>query len=655
MRKLLIIAAFFFSIVSLAQDGKELSSQLKAASHDTIRCRILSDHISASFDLDEKLKYNRELEKLVAKNLAKGSISEEEERVFISRKVAVLGNYGYYYQNAKFPKIDLAIEYHKKSMLLAEEIGDQESVAAAYTNIGFAYEDIGNLQLAIDYYHKALNIFRSQKDDISTSIVLNNIGYVFQSQKNYDKALKYYFEGLELYKKAMNGKEDQSLAMYYNNIGLLYNKTGKLEQATTYYEKALAIFVRMKHSEGEGMVLNNIGDNYLHQYKNSKENHPELLDKALADLEKAVAIFNEIEDWESKSITLKNIGTAYLNKGQVDKAIAYGQESYEIAKKVGFPKSIKTSSLLLYDAYERKGDYKNAFLFYKLFHKMDDSIASEQNKKQLIEKDFAYQYDKKEAILKEKARSESKRQSIILIAVSSILGLILLFFFIWLHYYKKKKTAEKLLREKQISLEVAESERRRISADLHDDLGSGIAGLAIATALLAKTESIDELRSDAIKISESSQKVSRRLSEVIWELNMEHDNLEDLLLFIQKQGKNHFAGTGINFSMILPLEIPAIKVPGYARRQVYLAVKECFHNIIKHSGADMARCEAEFSDKLTLKISDNGKGFDTSGKFAGEGLKNLQYRLDKLNGSVNIASSPDGTTITLSVSLDAKA
>ncbi|MGQ3088985.1 MAG: hypothetical protein ACT6RA_17705, partial [Flavobacterium sp.] len=90
------------------------------------------------------------------------------------------------------------------------------------------------------------------------------------------------------------------------------------------------------------------------------------------------------------------------------------------------------------------------------------------------------------ALMIQKAKANEKRNTIILISTAAIAGLILIFIFIWLHFYKKRKATEELLRQKQLSLDVAESERRRISADLHDDLGSGIAGLAIATGLLAK-------------------------------------------------------------------------------------------------------------------------------------------------------------------------
>lgn len=652
IRYFITIFFLILPLVTSAQINDSLSLEMKKATHDSIRCRILSDYMGGLFDLDEKLKYNKELEKIVERNLSRNDIKDEERRVFITQKANVLNYYGYYHQNAKFRNIKLAIKYHRESIKLSKEIGDEESVATSYCNIGFAYEDLGDLAQAIDYYHRALKIFRTFNDDASISIVLNNIGYTFQSQKNYEKALKYYFESLNHYKKANNGKEDHTMALFYNNIGLVYNKTGRAELGLEYYQRALDMFVRVEHRYGEGLVLNNIGDTYLQRFNKSDKNAPEHLQKALENFEKSLGIWNELEDWISKSVTLKNIGTVCLDMGQIDKAVAYGEESYQLAKKIGFPKSIMTSSHLLYDAYKRKGNYEKAFHFFEQYHTMNDSIINQENRKLLLEKDFAYQYDKKETILKEKAKAREKKHRVVMIATISIAGLIVLFFFIWLYYYKKRKATEALLHEKQLSLEVAEAERRRISADLHDDLGSGIAGLAVASGLLAKSHSLEEMRSDALKIAENSQKVSSRLSEVIWELNMEHDNLEDLLLFIQKMGKNHFKDTSVSFSMILPLEIPKVKVPGYARRQIYLAVKECFHNIVKHSGADTAKCEAEFDTRLTLRISDNGKGFDTAHKSAGEGLKNLQYRLDKLDGTAGIQSSAEGTTVTLSIPID---
>ena len=57
--------------------------------------------------------------------------------------------------------------------------------------------------------------------------------------------------------------------------------------------------------------------------------------------------------------------------------------------------------------------------------------------------------------------------------------------------------------------------------------------------------------------------------------------------------------------------------------------------------------EAEFKDdKLELNIKDNGVGFDEYNNKAGNGLKNIQSRVQELKGTIKIDSAKDeGTTI----------
>jgi signal transduction histidine kinase len=101
----------------------------------------------------------------------------------------------------------------------------------------------------------------------------------------------------------------------------------------------------------------------------------------------------------------------------------------------------------------------------------------------------------------------------------------------------------------------------------------------------------------------------------------------------------------------VPASIPSIDISGEARRNIYLTVKEVLHNIIKHSGADKIQVTVTCNDKLSIRISDNGKGFSAGavGKM-GNGLKNMQQRMEKLNGRF-IVQNNLGTTITLEIPL----
>jgi signal transduction histidine kinase len=54
----------------------------------------------------------------------------------------------------------------------------------------------------------------------------------------------------------------------------------------------------------------------------------------------------------------------------------------------------------------------------------------------------------------------------------------------------------------------------------------------------------------------------------------------------------------------------------------------------------------EDGDQLFVEVADDGRGFDVSTTTRGNGLTNMEDRLDALGGTLQIASSPgSGTTL----------
>jgi signal transduction histidine kinase len=90
------------------------------------------------------------------------------------------------------------------------------------------------------------------------------------------------------------------------------------------------------------------------------------------------------------------------------------------------------------------------------------------------------------------------------------------------------------------------------------------------------------------------------------------------------------------------------------RREVFLIFKETVNNMVKHSGLTRAEIEFRIADgNLVLRVSDNGKGFDTNGESDGHGLMSMRERTTALGGKMEIVSVPgEGTTITLRAPLD---
>ena len=96
-----------------------------------------------------------------------------------------------------------------------------------------------------------------------------------------------------------------------------------------------------------------------------------------------------------------------------------------------------------------------------------------------------------------------------------------------------------------------------------------------------------------------------------------------------------------------------IKLTMEKRRDLYLVFKEALNNILKHAQASHVSIELEAEDnKVLLRITDNGRGFDVNDPGNRNGLKNIKRRMEKWKGKSVIESVPGKGTI-LDVTLPA--
>lgn len=508
-----------------------------------------------------------------------------------------------------------------------------KSLAGSYNTLGYLHSIWGNLHDALEYHYKGLKISLEINDKKGTAQFYHEIGYTFYLHNDLTKALEYYEKSLKI-RNELGILID--IGETLNNIGGIYLNENEFPIAKDFFLKSMKIRTKIDDQEGIGYCLNNLAVCFFYE-----GNHV----KAMEYLQKSLEIRERIGDKKGIIESLNNIATNYIWFGDFDKALEYSLESLTLAKEYKMLKHIGDASEVLSYIYEtEKNDSKNALKYYKQLIQMRDSVNNEITRRKAIEIHYDRELKIKEAVLKEKNKQERKLSQIKLSVVISVFVLTILFLLIWLYFFRKRKETEKLLLEKEVSLDTAEAERRRIAADLHDDLGAGIAALRLTAELLSQRTNTDEVMVEAAKVTAKVKGISERLREVIWEINIEHDNLEDLLLFIQKQGNAMFRETHVQFSMILPLHIPRIKINSANRRNIYFSVKELYTNIIRHSEASVARCEALIDQDLVLIISDNGKGFSESEIVVGEGLKNLSYRIEQMQGNIRTENMAEGGT-----------
>jgi PAS domain S-box-containing protein len=205
-----------------------------------------------------------------------------------------------------------------------------------------------------------------------------------------------------------------------------------------------------------------------------------------------------------------------------------------------------------------------------------------------------------------------------------------------------------------------EKERDRIARDMHDDVGGSLTRITllseIAEAEIAAGKIIasEESKARIQKISMMSREVVRNVDEIVWAVDPGNDSLEKFASYICHLAEELLKVTDINYRLDLPTMLPNFYLGSDVRHNLFLVVKECLNNVVKHSEATEVSLQMGIADtEFTITISDNGKGFET-GKLKpfSNGLSNMRKRMDKIGGAIRLKSQPGhGTTVALAIHL----
>jgi signal transduction histidine kinase len=202
------------------------------------------------------------------------------------------------------------------------------------------------------------------------------------------------------------------------------------------------------------------------------------------------------------------------------------------------------------------------------------------------------------------------------------------------------------IRSRQRRKNEIEELRMRIARDLHDEIGSNLASLAV-TGDIAAEEATDDTREDWREVQRVSRESMEAMREVLWVLGAREEAGVDLATRLQRTAQRMLARQEIHWEA--PPVNPPADWPAEARREVFLFFKETLANIVRHSRAKRVELGAKIVDReFVLTVRDDGVGFDPTHVREGIGLKNLRERARDLDGHFTIESKAEsGTTVTL--------
>jgi len=219
---------------------------------------------------------------------------------------------------------------------------------------------------------------------------------------------------------------------------------------------------------------------------------------------------------------------------------------------------------------------------------------------------------------------------------------------------KTKAELERQATELQIKAMVAtqEQERKRISRDLHDDVGTKLSALNLyLSSLSEKATAInnDEIRSLAQSSKQFIKEAMYDVRQLL--LNLSPTVLEEFGYITAVEGLVN----KINETKQIRFDLIVFGINHRLKKDYELALyritQELINNVLKHAEAKHVSLQIGQRDgKIILMMEDDGKGFDLSAHKDGYGLNNLDARTKLMQGTMTIDSQPGkGTSVLVEV------
>jgi len=229
----------------------------------------------------------------------------------------------------------------------------------------------------------------------------------------------------------------------------------------------------------------------------------------------------------------------------------------------------------------------------------------------------------------------------------------------YFHLYQKARAMEASLRELSAQvLSAQEEERRRISRELHDEIGQALTAINVTIAMLKRQVASDPAFQR--NVAEAEQLLEHTLETVhcfareLRPAMLDHLGLQSALrahiLAFTRQ-------TGIRTELV---PHPLLARLDERRGEVLFRVaQEALNNVFKHAGATAARIEfTSTGGSLNMEVGDNGCAFNVEERLGAKrngclGLLGMQERVRLVKGSFSIDSAAgSGTRVRVAVPID---
>lgn len=390
---LLLLLCSFKGQAQQRQLDSLLQLEKSYVQEDSVRVKLLTDIARRYYAIDPSVGV-----KFATKAIQIGE--KLPEKKFLANAYSAMG--GNKLSLADYP---VALENYQNALEINERLGNLQGIGNNYNNIGLVYYSTFNFPRALEYYQKTLKINEQTGNKTGMGNSLGNIGNIYNELQDYPKALKYYERALTLSESTGNL---QSVAGNLVNLGNVYTQLKDYKKALEYKQRALQINEQLGNPTRIANNLGNIGNVYIElgDYASAIQYH-----------ERALAISEKIKDKKGAAFNYSNIGHVHFLEKKYGAAMAFETKALDLANSVGDLSTSGEALLSMSKIYQATARYDSAFLAYKGYIALRDSLNYVANQKDVTKKTLQFEFNKKEDSLRQhQIITDSKLQQQILLA-----------------------------------------------------------------------------------------------------------------------------------------------------------------------------------------------------------------------------------------------
>lgn len=529
--------------------------------------------------------------------------------------------------------LDTAIILAKKSLLLSEKIEFTKGAVRARGSLSIFYVESARSKEGLANGAALLELV-SDQPDYDRSGLYGSMAYFYQMENSIEESRKYWYLALNSY---MEHKDTIKAIVSSIDVGFFHETIQEYDKAIKVLEEGLQFSILIDNHVAVHYITGSIGNMY--SYKGDFE-------KAIESLNQSLSLKKLHYRPVSLAYGYYHLQQAYLRAGYPEESIKYGEQVQQTLNINPGTYLFKNSLAASNQAHTALGDE-----IPPLLDQSDRPILNSLNNYERLmqvrqlkaiynnEKTDEYIYLQRDEIDELETEKAFQKKLAIFIGV----GIALLFAAVFLVRSRAFAIREKKIQEafSQQLLGYQESERKRISRDLHDSIGQSLI-LIKNKVQLENDSSTSEMVAQTL---EEVRSISKQLHPVLLEKLGLTASIEKMVSEIDDSSELFLESELDMIDTIFPKEMEL---------HIYRIIQESLNNVIKHSGTPSAAVKVEnLSGSIKCSVIDHGKGFDLTEDtevFKSLGMLTLKERTKILKGHLSIDSTKGkGTSIVLTI------